>query len=100
MAYALTFTNGTLEVDVANGSIASDLLVTQGTLDLTGAKMSVVNTNNLSIDRQYVVLAYSNAPTGGFSDSSLPPHWTTKNDTINKRILLKRANSGCVVTIQ
>jgi autotransporter-associated beta strand protein len=92
--------SGTLAVDVATDG-TSDLLVTQGTLDLTGAKLAVVNTNNLSIDKQYVVLSYSNAPSAGsFSDSLLPPYWTTKNDTDNKRILLRRVNSGCVITIQ
>jgi len=91
--------SGTLEVDAAlNGT--SDLLVTQGTLDLTGARMTVVNTNLLDISKQYVVLAYSNNPTGSFSDSSLPPRWTIKNDTLNKQILLRRANSGFIMTLQ
>jgi autotransporter-associated beta strand protein len=93
--------SGTLQVDVAtNGTSASDLLVTQGTLDLTGAKLSVVNTNNLDVDKRYVVLTYSNAPTGAFSDSLLPFHWITQNDTVNKRILLRRESSGSLLMIQ
>jgi len=91
--------SGTLEVNVsADGS--SDMLVTQGALDLTVAKLSVVDANRLDISKQYVVLTYSNAPTGSFSDSSLPPRWTTKRDVANKQILLRRAISGCVLSLQ
>ena len=94
MAQALTF-SGILEVDVAaDGS--SDRLVTQGTLDLTGATISVVNPSGLNKDKQYVVLTYSVAPTGTFNDSYLPRGWMTKNDTANKRILL-RANNGTMI---
>jgi autotransporter-associated beta strand protein len=93
--------SGTLQVDVAtNGTSASDLLVTQGTLDLTGAKLSVVNTNNLDVDKRYVVLTYSNAPTGAFNDSLLPLHWITQNDAVNNRILLRRESSGSLLMIQ
>ncbi|MEI6646580.1 MAG: autotransporter-associated beta strand repeat-containing protein [bacterium] len=94
VAQALTF-SGTLEVDVATDG-SSDRLVTQGTLDLTGATLSVVNSSGLNKDKQYVILTYSVAPTGTFSDSNLPRGWTTKNDTTNKRILL-RANTGTMI---
>jgi autotransporter-associated beta strand protein len=91
--------SGTLQVDVTMEG-TSDLLVTQGTLDLAGARLSVVDTNNLNIDKKYVVLSYSNAPTGSFDESLLPLHWITQNDAVNKRILLRRANSGFILTLQ
>lgn len=93
--------SGMLQVDVAtNGTSASDLLVTQGTLDLTGAKLSVVNTNNLDVDKRYVVLTYSNAPTGSFNASLLPFQWITQDDPVNKRILLRRTDPGFLLKIQ
>lgn len=91
---------GVLAVDVATDG-TSDLLVTQGSLNLTGSRIAVVNTNGLNIDRQYVVLCYSNTPSAGsLGESLLPLHWTLKDDPVSKRILLRRARSGVVLTIQ
>jgi autotransporter-associated beta strand protein len=92
---ALTF-SGTLEVDVATDG-TSDQLVTQGALDLNGATVSVVNPAGLNKYKPYVVLTYSTAPTGMFSDLSLPPGWKAINDTANNRILL-RAYPGTMVS--
>jgi autotransporter-associated beta strand protein len=92
---ARTF-SGRLEVDVATDG-SSDLLATQGTLNLTGATVSVVNPAGLNKYKQYVVLSYSVAPTGSFSDLNLPSGWKTKNDTVNKQILLL-AKTGTMVS--
>jgi len=73
-------------------------LLTQGALDLTGATICVVNPGLLNKNKQYVILTYSTAPTGMFSDSQLPRLWSTKNDVANNRILL-RANIGTMISI-
>lgn len=89
--------SGTYEVDVETDG-TSDRLVTEGSLNLTGATLSVVNTGKLDVSKQYVVLTYSNAPTGSFTVSPAP--WIAANDATNKRIVLRRPNSGCVITLQ
>ena len=94
MAQALTF-SGTLEVDVKTDG-SSDLLVTQGALDLTGTTLSVVNPDGLNKDKQYVILKYNSAPTGTFGGSNLPGGWTLKNDEVNTRFLL-RFNTGTMI---
>ena len=90
----LTF-SGTLKMNVAvDGSCGQ--LVTLGTLNLTGAKVSVVNEGGLSIGKTYVILKY-NSVTGDFSDILLPRLWMTKKDTVNKQILLV-AKTGTIVS--
>lgn len=90
--------SGTYVVNVyADGSCGK--VSTTGALDLTGATLSVVNTNLLDNSKQYVVLSYGTTLTGTFSANNLPDTWVIKYDAAGKQVLLRRSNSGFILKL-